>query len=126
MLEYASMRLRLVCATPTTVPTIMVAAAIHHSTGAQSAIIGSRPLRNTRTNAAIAAALTPVDMKPVTTVGAPSYASGDHMWNGTAAILNAKPTINRPVPRRIIGLPLIDCAAIAVDRRSMLVVPVTP
>ena len=72
MLEYASMRLRLVCATPTTVPTIIVAAATHHSTGAQSAIIGSRPFRNTRTNAAIAAALTPVDMKPVTTVGAPS------------------------------------------------------
>src|SRR5918994_5192827 len=86
MLEYASMRFRLVCATPTTVPTIIVAAAIHHSTGAHSAIIGSRPLRNTRTNAATAAALTPVDMKPVTTVGAPSYASGDHMWNGTAAI----------------------------------------
>ena len=50
----------------------IVAAAIHHSTGAQSAIIGSRPFRNTRTNAATAAALTPVDMKAVTTDGAPS------------------------------------------------------
>ena len=66
------MRLRLVCATPTTVPRIIVAAAITHSTGAQSVIIGSSDDRNTRTNAATAAAFTPVDMKPVTTAGAPS------------------------------------------------------
>ena len=65
-------------------------------------------------------------MKPVTTVGAPSYASGDHMWNGTAAILNAKPMISRPMPSRIIGLPLIDCLAISVESASMLVVPVVP
>src|SRR5829696_7340437 len=125
MLEYASIRFKFDCATPTTVPTIMVRMASAQMTGVQSARSGSSAERNTRTNAAMAAAFTPVDMKPVTTVGAPSYASGDHMWNGTAAILNAKPTIKRPVPSRIIGLPLIDCAAIAVDRRSMLVVPDT-
>ena len=72
MLEYASIRFRLVCATPSTVPTIIVAAATTQSTGAQSVIIGSSAERNTRANAAIAAALTPVDMKPVTTAGAPS------------------------------------------------------
>jgi hypothetical protein len=33
--------------------------------------MGSSAVRNTRTNAANAAALTPVDMKPVTSVGAP-------------------------------------------------------
>src|SRR6478736_10486454 len=98
------MRLRLVWATPTTVPTIIVAAAIHHSTGAQSAIIGSRPFRNTRTNAAIAAALTPVDMKPVTSVGAPSYASGVHMWNGTADTLKAKPTSKSSIATTSNGL----------------------
>ena len=48
------------------------------------------------------------------------------MWNGTAAILNAKPTISRPVPSRIIGLSLIDFAAISPDSASMFVVPVTP
>src|SRR5919109_5329510 len=120
------MRLRLVCATPNTVPTIIVAAATVQRTGAQSLIIGSRADRNTRANAAIAAALTPVDMKPVTTAGAPSYASGDHMWNGTAAILNPKPTIRSPTASRIIGLPLIDCAAITEPTRSRLVLPVTP
>ena len=40
--------------------------------GAQSALSGSSAERNTRANAANAAALTPVDMKPVTMVGAPS------------------------------------------------------
>ena len=41
MLEYASIRFRFVCATPTTVPRIIVAAAITHTTGAQSALNGS-------------------------------------------------------------------------------------
>src|SRR5687767_15964462 len=110
MLEYASMRFRLLCATPTTVPRIIVAAAMTATTGAQSARNGSKEERNTRANDANAAALTPVDMNPVTMAGAPSYASGVHMWNGTAEILNAKPTSSSPSASRIIGLPLIDCA----------------
>src|SRR6266705_2454891 len=103
MLEYASIRLRFVCATPTNVPTIIVSMATPQSTGIQSARIGSNAERNTRTNAANAAALTPVDMKPVTAGGAPSYASGVHMWNGTADTLNAKPTNSRPTARNCIG-----------------------
>ena len=72
MLEYASIRFRLLCATPTTVPRIIVAAASSQMIGAQSALNGSNADRNTRAKAANAAALTPVDMKPVTTAGAPS------------------------------------------------------
>ena len=53
-------------------PTIIVSIATPQRTGIQSARIGSNADRNTRTNAAKAAAFTPVDMKPVTTVGAPS------------------------------------------------------
>ena len=41
--------------------------------------------------AAKAAALTAADMKAVTTVGAPSYASGVHMWKGTSDTLKAVP-----------------------------------
>src|ERR1043166_5902674 len=92
MLECASIRLTLVWATPTTVPTIIVAAAIGHSTDPQLARSGSKAERNTRTNAAESAALTPVDMKPVTEDVAPSAASGFQMWNGTAETLTAKPT----------------------------------
>src|SRR5687767_376885 len=90
------MRLTLLCTTPTTAPTIIVAPASHARTGIHCDCIGSSAERNTRTNAANAAALTPVDMNAVTIVGAPSYASGVHMWNGTADTLNANPTASRP------------------------------
>jgi hypothetical protein len=61
----------LVCTTPTTVPTIIVAAAIQVTTIVHSAAIGASAVRNTRTIPAIAAALIPVDMNPVTIAGAP-------------------------------------------------------
>src|ERR1700722_12515467 len=105
------MRLTEVCATPTTVPTTIVAAAITQMTSAQTAWGGSNGARNTRKNPANAAALTPVDMKPVTAGGAPSYASGVHMWNGTAETLNAKPTISRPRATSSIGVGAMACAA---------------
>ena len=62
----------LVCTTPTTVPITIVAAAITQITWLQSSCIDSNEVRKTRANAAKAAALTPVDMKPVTGGGAPS------------------------------------------------------
>src|SRR5574337_559438 len=43
--------------------------------------------------AANAAAFGPTDMYAVIEVGAPSYTSGAHWWNGTAATLK-----NRPAP----------------------------
>ena len=73
------MRFTLDCDTPTTVPTIIVAAATTHTMFPHPARSGSNAERNTRTNAANAAAFTPVDMNPVTAGGAPSYASGVHM-----------------------------------------------
>ena len=42
-------------------------------------------------------------MNPVTGVGAPSYASGAHMWNGTAATLKASATRMKYSPRKNIG-----------------------
>ena len=92
----------------------------------QPARSGSNADRNTRTNAANAAALTPVDMKPVTAGGAPSYASGVHMWNGTADTLNAKPTSSRPTASSCIGVGDADCAAIRLPTRSSRVLPVSP
>src|SRR5262245_41656948 len=111
MLEYASMRLTLDCETPTTVPTIIVAAAITQTMPPQVPRSGSNAARNTRTNPANAAALTPVDMNPVTAGGAPSYASGVHMWNGTADTLNANPTSSRLTASSCIGVAAIACAA---------------
>src|SRR5579862_9924817 len=91
------MRLMLFWSTPTTVPTIIVRADTADRIGTHCDCIGSSVDRKTRTNAANAAAFTPVDMKAVTIVGAPSYASGVHMWNGTADTLKQKPTARRPI-----------------------------
>src|SRR5438309_6478708 len=41
------------------------------------------------------AAFEPTDRNAVIGVGAPSYTSGAHMWNGTAAILNPTPATRR-------------------------------
>src|SRR5947209_9075560 len=59
---------------------------------------------NTRTKAANTAALVVTDMKAVTGVGAPSYTSGVHMWNGTIETLKAKPTTISPMPTNSKGL----------------------
>src|SRR6185295_250657 len=112
MLEYESIRFTFDCATPTTVPTIIVAAAITQITSLQVPRSGSNAERKTRTKAANAAALTPVDMNAVTAGGAPSYASGVHMWKGTAATLNAKPARRRPIASSSMGVGAAACAAI--------------
>src|SRR5579862_8177940 len=63
-----------------------------------------RAMLNTRKKAGKTAALVATDMKAVTGVGAPSYTSGVHMWNGTTETLNAKPTIIRAMPTSRKGL----------------------
>src|SRR2546423_13538086 len=53
---------------------------------------GSSAWRNTFMSATKLATFEPVAIQAVTGAGAPSYASGAHWWNGTAAILNPNPT----------------------------------
>src|SRR5260370_41832615 len=96
MLEYASILLTLDWATPTTAPTTIVRTAIAHTSARQCGYSGSKAERKTRTNAANAAAFTPVDMKPVTAGGPPSEAAGVHTWNGAARTLNAAPPRSNP------------------------------
>ena len=60
--------------------------------GRQSVDTTPKDEKSTRSMAANAPALATAAMKPVTGEGAPWYTSGVHMWNGTAATLNAKPT----------------------------------
>ena len=54
---------------------------------------------NTRSRAPNAATFVPADMNAVTHVGAPWYASGVHMWNGTAATLKREPAWPAARPR---------------------------
>ena len=58
------------------------------------------PIASTATRIAstIADTLEAVAKKAVTGVGAPSYTSGVHMWNGTAASLKARPAKTNTSP----------------------------
>src|ERR1051326_1839039 len=56
-----------------------------------------------RTIIANDAAFTATDMKAVIEVGAPSYASGVHWWNGTAAILKNMPAASVIMATNAIG-----------------------
>src|SRR5438105_959613 len=103
-LEYASMRLTSVWAMARTAPTTMVTAESTTMNGVQSHWSGLNAVSNTRIRAANAATFVAADMNAVTAVGAPWYASGAHMWNGTAATLNANPTASSPAAARASGM----------------------
>ena len=68
------------------------------SMGVQSQRKPPRETYSRRSSAAKAAILTVAAMNAVTGVGAPWYTSGVHWWNGTAAILNNRPTMTRAMP----------------------------
>ena len=57
-------------------------------------------------------------------VGAPSYTSGAHMWNGTAAILKPIPATTRITPSGSQGWWDSPASSVAIVRR--LVVAVRP
>src|SRR5256885_164318 len=93
MLEYASIRFTFSWTSATTLPAVIVNAARTAKTLDQSTASGPMPDTSTRRIAANAAAFGATDMNAVAGVGAPSYASGVHWWNGTTAALNPSPTV---------------------------------
>src|SRR3954468_14812590 len=97
MLEYASMRFTDSCWPATRFATVIVRTAIHASAGGHPddhdiQFLSPKHVRSTRSSIANPPAFTTAAMYVVAGVGAPSYASGAHMWNGTALTLNARPT----------------------------------
>ena len=79
-------------------PTSIVSTADTSSSWVQTGWSGGTSWNRMRIRAAKPAALGPTDMKAVTGVGAPSYTSGVHTWNGAAATLKLKPATTRPMP----------------------------
>ena len=77
-----------------------------------------------RSSIANDAAVDPTDRNAVIGVGAPSYTSGAHMWNGTAAILNPTPAATSMTARISRGSLSWPAKVIAMTRR--LVVPERP
>src|SRR6058998_4060193 len=94
MLEYARSRVKLFCIRAATLPKVMVAIATIANVEYQSTLIVDKPTMNTRNAAANAAIFAPAASNALTVVGAPSKASGIHMWKGTTAILTPKPATN--------------------------------
>src|ERR671935_2782734 len=103
MLEYASIRFVFVCTSATTLPPVIVTAASTAKTLDQSTASGPMPETSTRRIAAKAAAFGATDMKAVAGVGAPSYASGVHWWNGTTAALKPRPTVTSASATMVVG-----------------------
>src|SRR5438105_1625454 len=80
--------------------TVIVMTAIHASAGGHPDDHDIEPLSpkhvsSTRRSIAKPPAFTTAAMYVVPGVGAPSYASGVHMWNGTALTLKRRPTKTR-------------------------------
>ena len=79
------------CVIASTLPTVIVTMANTSNSNAQSVTSAGNPCPKIRNSMANDAAFEPTDRNAVIGVGAPSYTSGAHMWNGAAAILNPRP-----------------------------------
>ena len=125
MVEYASMRLRLVCAIAAKLPTSKDDTASKASICCQSTAKGNKPSTSTRITKAKAANLGAPAIIKVAAVGAPWYTSGIHMWKGTTPSLKAKPaTINTKPKARTCCLIWPLAKALKISLRSKL--PVAP
>src|SRR5437879_13764752 len=92
MLEYARRRVKLFCISAATFPSVIVAIATIAKVEYQSMLTVPNATINTRNAAANAAIFAPAASKALTVVGAPSKASGIHMWKGSTDMCKLKPT----------------------------------
>src|SRR5216684_2004456 len=104
------MRLMLSWVIATRLPMKSEKIAIRASGKYQRLEIEGKVAMKTRPTAANAADFVATDMKVVTTVGAPSYTSGVHMWKGAADALKASPTESKPMPSK--SRTLLEAAAV--------------
>src|SRR3954471_22272656 len=111
MLEYASMRLRFFWARPIALPAIIDAIATPKIAGYHCQASVWKPSSHTRMKEANAAAFTVAAMNAVIADDDPSYTSGAHMWNGTAAILKPKPITS--IARPTISTGLVERPSVA-------------
>src|SRR5256712_9157951 len=94
MLEYARRRVKLFCINAARLPKVIVAIATIAKVEYQSMLTLVIATMNTRKAAANAAILATAAKRGLTVVGAPSKASGIHMWKGTTGIFTANPATN--------------------------------
>src|SRR5690348_4152973 len=105
------MRLRLLCAIAAMLPIASDSTAMAGSMIRQSGAIVPMPSCNRRKAIAKAASLGAELMNATTGVGAPSYTSGIHMWNGAAPNLKPMPITRNTRPKRSrLGWLVVDAA----------------
>src|SRR4029079_19388472 len=80
----------------------------------------------TRNVSRSAATLVADPIQAVTVVGAPSYTSGVHMWNGAADILKPSPATISAIPVTTNVSPVRPCDPIAHATPSKEIFPVAP
>src|SRR5919108_5389488 len=96
--EYASIRFSEDWPIAPTLPTAIVTSASTASAGPHVVAASISATSNSRSSTPNAAALVATAMNPVTAVGAPSYTSGVHWWNGATDALNASPATTSAMP----------------------------
>ena len=116
----------LVCASAAKLPTASEAQTSTATVTVQRCSSAGNAVISTRSITASAAVFVAADMNPVTGVGAPSYTSGVHMWNGAAEVLKPKPTSSIASPPTSSASPLRCCVAVAAAICSKPIVPVAP
>ena len=79
-------------------PISMDAIATAATAPSQTSLAGENAVIITRSRVARAIVFVAVAMNAMTAVGAPSYTSGVHMWNGAAEALNASPVTTSAMP----------------------------
>ena len=130
MLEYASIRFTESCRPAIRLATVIVMTASQATAGGHPLDhdidrASPKTVSSTRSSIAKPPLFTAIAMYAVAGVGAPSYASGVHMWNGTALTLNARPTRTRTSATTTMGYFTAPLAsAVRIPARS--VCPVTP
>src|SRR6266480_3189478 len=94
-------------------PSVSVSTAMAAISGSQVSRADANGPRKMRNKNAILAAFDATERYAVTVVGAPSYASGAHMWKGAAEILNSSPTLVVVSARKTTGSHAGRCAMAA-------------
>src|SRR5215472_1952960 len=90
-------------------PTSRLTSTTAISSGCHIGLRSPKGPRKTRRSSAKDAALDPTDRYAVTVVGAPSYASGAHIWKGAADTLKSKPTEVVTRARKVSGSEALRC-----------------
>src|SRR4051794_17674037 len=84
-------------------PTVIVSTASTQNIGCHTSRCWKKPTKTSSMMATNPPAFEATDKNAVIGVGAPSYVSGAHVWNGTADTLNANPTTQKTMPSVTIG-----------------------